>query len=272
MERIKQAIEKARQLSPNPGPRHRWTSHGEVSHTPRDDLREVHYSQTRVVQLDPAHLERNRVVAFNKRDPLSASFDLLRTQVLHKMDENNWRTLAVISPTAGCGKTVVAINLAISIAHHSNKTAMLVDFDLRRPKVGEYLGVVDGVSLSDVLDGDADVADIMVNPGLPKLVILPTAKPVLQSAEVLSSKKVEGLIHELRERYQERIVLFDLPPLLNSDDAITLLPRVDCALLVIGNGVVSKAELEESRRHLNGVNLLGVVLNMAEYQPKDQYY
>jgi protein-tyrosine kinase len=65
-----------------------------------------------------------------------------------------------------CGKTVVAINLAISISHHTGKTAMLVDFDLRKPKIAEYLGLPDGPSLNEVLEGETDASEAFVNPGL----------------------------------------------------------------------------------------------------------
>ena len=193
-------------------------------------------------------------------------------QVLQKMEENGWRTLAVISPVPECGKTVVAINLAISIAHYTSKTAMLVDFDLRRPRVGAYLGIPPEKSLNDVLSGEAELSEAFVNPGMPKLVVVPTSKPVQKSAEILSSKKVSDLIKDLRDRYQERIVIFDLSPMLNSDDAISVLPQIDCVLVVVGNGMVTPAEMAESMHHLNSANLLGVVLNKAQVQPRKYYY
>lgn len=272
MERIKQAIEKAKNFAPEQGGRYRRGRSGRAAPAKVDDVGEVNYSHTRVIHLNPTHLEAHRIVAFNKSNPLSVSFDLLRTQVLRKMDENGWRTLAIVSPTPECGKTVVAVNLAMSIAHHSNKTAMLVDFDLRRPKVAAYLGLPSGKSLNEVLDGEAAVSEVMVNPGLAKLVIVPTATAFPKSAETLASRKVRELVQELRDRYQERIVVLDLPPLLNTDDAIALLPQIDCALMVVGNGMVTNAEMEESLRHLHATNLLGVVLNKAEVQPSTYYY
>jgi Mrp family chromosome partitioning ATPase len=269
MEKIKQAIEKARQQgteraeSPRPAA---------VSPTPTFESTEIRYSQTRVVALNPKHLEKYRIVALNKSDLSSVSFDLLRTQVLQKMDEHGWRTLAIVSPVPECGKTVVAINLAMSIAHHTSKTAMLVDFDLRKPKVAEYLGLSDGKSLNEVLEGDTDVSEAFVNPGMPKLVVIPTARSILKSAEMLASRKVGALVQDLRHRYEERIVIFDLPPLLNVDDAISILPQIDCALMVVGNGMVTKHEMDESLRHLHSTHLLGVVLNKAEAQPRAHYY
>ncbi|CAN4272144.1 Mrp ATPases involved in chromosome partitioning [Methylophilaceae bacterium] len=237
-----------------------------------NELGAINYLDTPVIKLDSAHLEKNRIVAQSKSDTNSYSFDSLRTQILQKMEENNWRTIAVVSPTPQSGKTLVSINLAISIAHQPQKTAILVDFDLRRPKVAAYLGIHTEKSMNDYLQDKAPLKDIIVNPGIDRLVIAPTMKPVSNSAETLSSNKVTNLIAELRDRYDSRIVIFDCPPVLNSDDAMVLLPQVDCILLVIGNGMSTQSEIEETLHHLPKENLLGVVFNKAEIESKNYYY
>ena len=268
MEKIKQAIAKARQQGRHETERHRPSFASPAS---TSEIGEISYQQTRVIELDPHHLEKHRIVALNKSDLNSVAFDLLRTQVLQKMEEHGWRTLAIVSPVPACGKTVVAINLAISIAHHTNKTAILVDFDLRKPKIAEYLGLPAGTSLNEVLEGEAEISDAFVNPGMPKLVVMATARPIRKSAEILASGKVKTLIQDLRDRYKERVVIFDLPPLLNVDDAISVLPQIDCVLMVVGNGMVTKHEMDESLRHLHSTDLVGVVLNKAEVQRQSYY-
>ncbi|MVV48689.1 protein tyrosine kinase [Pseudomonas sp. PB120] len=235
------------------------------------NLNALSYKQTKVVPLRLDHLERHRIVAYNKNSNLSGAFDLLRTQVLKIMEENGWRTLAITSPTPEAGKTVLAINLAMSIAHHTTKTALLVDFDLRRPTVGSCLGLPMDKSLNELLSEQAELQEVLVNPTLPRFVVLPTRQPIPHSTEVLSSPLVSHLITELRERYHERIVIFDLPPLLSSDDAITVLPKFDCVLLVVANGMNSKKEIEESLHHLGTANLIGTVLNKAEPQNRSYY-
>jgi capsular exopolysaccharide synthesis family protein len=276
MERIKQAIEKAKQQGGMEAIVHQSVAVPLAGHfippAQTSEISEISYKQTRVIELNQRHLEKHRIVALNKSDLNSVSFDLLRTQVLQKMEEHGWRTLAIVSPVPECGKTVVAINLAMSIAHHTNKTAMLVDFDLRKPKIAEYLGLPAGKSLNDVLEGDANINEALVNPGIPKLVIVPTTRPVKKSAEMLTSGKVKQLVQDLRDRYKERIVIFDLPPLLNVDDAISILPQIDCVLMVVGNGMVTKHELQESLHHLHNSNLLGVILNKAEVHKNNNYY
>jgi protein-tyrosine kinase len=234
-------------------------------------LNALSYVQTKVVPLRPDCLERNRIVAYNKNSNMGGAFDLLRTQVLKIMEENGWRTLAITSPTPGAGKTVLAINLAMSIAHHTTKTALLVDFDLRRPKVGEYLGLPMDKSLNELLADEVELQEVLVNPTLPRFVVLPTREPIPLSTEVLSSPAVSHLIADLRERYNSRIVIFDLPPLLSSDDVINVLPRFDCVLLVVANGLNTKKEIEDSLHHLGTANLIGTVLNKAEPENRSYY-
>ena len=161
----------------------------------------------------------------------------------------------------------------MSIAHHTNRTALLVDFDLRRPSVAKYLGLPSGPSVNEVFSGEATIVEALVNPGLERFVVLPTAMPEKQSSELLSSSKVGNLIEELRERYEERIVMFDLPPILGSDDAMIMMSQVDCVLVVVGNGMVSKTELEESMRYIDSAKLLGTVLNKVDSpQTQRTYY
>lgn len=236
-----------------------------------DALGPFDYVQTKVVPLNAEHLERQRIVAHNKNSNMNWAFDLLRTQVLQAMEENGWRTLAITSPTPEAGKTVLAVNLAMSIAHHTDKTALLVDFDLRRPRVGKALGLPMDKALNEFISGKAGLEDVLVNPSLPRFVVLPTREPIPLSTETLSSAKVNKLIGDLRDRYESRICIFDLPPLLSSDDALTVLPKFDCVLLVVANGSNSKKDIEDCLRHLGQSNLVGAVLNKAEVEPRTYY-
>ena len=272
MEKIKDALEKAKEFARPLA----ISKSSKNNSSPAIDkevlLQSLSYTESAVVDLDPVHLEKNRIVAYNKNDPINTVFDLLRTQVLQKMEENNWRTIGIVSPTPEAGKTMVAINLSMSIAHQPQKTVVLVDFDLRKPKVAKQLGIQVEKSMNELLGDKADISQVMVNPGIPRLTILPTMYPVYKSAETLSSAKVVRLIKELKERYDSRVVVFDMPPLLNADDAMVLLPQVDCVLMVVGNGMSTADEIEECMRLLPNSNLVGVVLNKAEVEPAAYYY
>jgi protein-tyrosine kinase len=238
------------------------------------DLENLNYDQTRVIKLDPKLLEQNRIFAQNKNQIETTSIDLLRTQVLQKMTENGWKTLAITSPTPEVGKTVVSINLAISIAQHTEKTAMLADFDLKKPRIAEYLGIKNTLdkSLTDVFEKRAYIQDVIINPDLTRLVVLPTAKKVENSSEILSSSFTKNLVSDIRDRYADRIAIFDLPPILNSDDAISVMPYIDCVILVVASGLTKKVEIESSLKFLQGTNLLGVVFNKSHEVNKTYYY
>jgi len=271
MEKIKKALERAKSDGSSANPvdvkdRKTLTSKADDS-----NLENLTYSQTRNVSLNPLHLEEHRIVAHNKNNKLSTAFDLLRTQVIQKMNENGWRTLAVTSPGPEAGKTVVSINLAMSIAQHTDKSAMLVDFDFRRPKVANYLGIELEKTINDYIENDVPISEILVNPELKRFVLLAAGQPIKNSSEILASKKIEKLIHEVKHRYKERIVIFDLPPILNTDDAITILPKIDCVLMVVANGMSTQHEIEESIRYLPDTNLLGVILNKSDENLKSYY-
>ncbi len=279
MEKIKDALEKAKgraeqkpQRTPSPAPVAGPTQENIQELANETNLNAINYTNTKMVELSAQHLEKNRIVAYNKSESATWIFDKLRTQVLQKMQENNWNTIAVLSPTPASGKSFVAINLAISIANQPQKTAMLVDFDLRKPRVAKYLGLDCEKSLNDYLDGRAALQEALINPGLPHLVVLPTMRPVSHPAEVLSSARVNALMQEIASRYESRIIIYDLPPILNADDALIMLKKVDCALLVVGNGMVKETEIEEAMHHIPKDKLLGVVLNKAEVSVEDYYY
>jgi len=285
MERIKEAIEKAKTHGVVSGTvSSNAVNRGTVVHqldrlakvpyaeAPAPTDQDILYRQTPVVELNAAHLESQRIVAHQKLHPATWAFDLLRTQVLQKMDENGWRTLAVTSPTPDAGKTVVAINLAISIAQHANRSSLLVDLDLRRPQVAASLGLQADISLNQVLVGTVGVEKAMVNPGIPRLVVLPTKQAMPGAAELLGSSRVAALLGELRERYEDRVLVVDLPPVLAVDDVLTVLPQIDCVLLVVGNGTSTRKEIEESMNRLSKSHLLGVVLNKDDAPSQNAYY
>jgi protein-tyrosine kinase len=275
MERIKLAIERARQTA---GPTDRPPEAGmdrpvspAVPGSPESAA--ALGAPVDLLPLDPAHLEKNRIVALDPTNPFRREFDLLRTQVLQKMQEQGWRTIAVTSPSVRSGKTVIAVNLALSIAHHPSRTALLVDFDLRRPQVAASLGLPQGESLNDVLEGQADLRDAIVHAGIPKFLVLPTQRRVPGAAELLASDKVSKIIGSLRDHYPQRVIVFDLPPITAVDDVIAVLPKIDCVLLVVGSGSSTRRELEEAQRHLTRSNLLGVVVNKVAQPPAlDDYY
>lgn len=220
-------------------------------------------SRGEVIQLDRNHLEERRILAHNKHDTHSRAFDLLRTQVLQMMAAGGWRTIGIASPGLGVGKSTVAINLALSIAQLADHTAMLVDFDLRAPSVLDILGVQRELTLNDFFRDECSFADVLFRAQLHDFVVAGTAEPVPNPAEMLGSSRVRSIIDEVRDRYADRITVFDLSPMLYQDDALAVLPSLDCAMMVVANGQSTEFEVKQAIRHMPSTNFLGAILNKA---------
>lgn len=268
MERIKQALDKARGENDGSANGMLSTKHkGE----PKPD-QNITYTETSIVSIHPDSLHEKRVVAIDENDPATAAYKVLRTQVLQRLRVNNWNSLAITSPTEGCGKTLTAINLAICLAREVNHTVLLVDMDLRRPKLHSYFPGIPGLGISDYLLNDVELSGILINPGIERLVILPGHKAFSSSSETLSSPKMVELVEELKTRYPSRIVLFDLPPVLPCDDVIAFAPYVDAALLIVEDGKTQESELKRAVELLDSINILGTVLNKSSESTIAHHY
>jgi len=259
MERIKQALDKARQereirQAGNPAP----------ATAARPETGTVVYDQTREITLDDKVLRENRILTGLEPGAFTDAYNLLRTQVLQRFKENHWNVLAVTSPGSGAGKTLTAINLAISIAREVDYTVLLVDANLRHPWMLEHFGLEKRKGLSDYLLHDTPIAELLVRPSrIEHLVLLPGGEPLPNSAEMLNSPKMAQLVADMKSRYHSRVIIFDLPPVLTSADALAFSPYVDAALLVIEEGVTEKQDLERAVDLLSSTNIVGTVLNKA---------
>ena len=127
----------------------------------------------------------------------------------------------------------------------------------------EYRGYEPGPGITDYLLRDAPLSEVMINPGIDRLVVIPAGLPAESSSELLSSPRMVELVRELKERYPSRLVLFDVPPLLTSDDGLAFVPHVDAALLVVAEGQTSYEDVERAKDMLASTHLLGAVMNRA---------
>lgn len=261
MERIKQALERAREERQGAEPTVLNSQRpGGAAPSPEACIA---YTQTRVARPDPAALARHRILGGEDQPEVVTAYKMLRTQVLQRMVANGWKALAVTSPGAGAGKSVTALNLALSLAREVAYTVLLVDFDLRRPALHEYLGIAPGRGIGDYLLRDVPLSDVLVNPGIERLVLLPGREPIYNSAEMLRSPKTVRLVEELKSRYPTRLVVFDLPPLLCADDALAFSPYADAVLLVLEEGATTRREIQATRELLGVTPILGTVLNKS---------
>jgi len=225
---------------------------------------EVRYQRTKVVEVPERVLEENRLVAALPQHEMTDAYRILRTRVLQTMDANRWNALAVSSPATGSGKTLTSINLAISLAREVNRTVMLADFDLRNPSIHDYFGYEPAAGLNDYLFNDASLEDLLFSPSIERLVVLPGRESVHNSSEMLRSPKMTTLVEELKARYEDRLIIFDLPPILAVDDAMAFAPYADAMLLVAENGGTLRDDMEKALNILKNTPIIGTVLNKSE--------
>jgi protein-tyrosine kinase len=273
MERIQEAIRLAKQERQNQGNFPRTVAREPVrAASSKADMQEAARSR-RLHKTDKNHLEANRVIAKAFGSPLMATFDMLRTKVLQEMSTQGWQVLVMTSPMPGCGKTVSAINLALSIARQPEQNICLLDLDFRRPCLLQSLGVTPEFELSAVLAGKAHLEDAMfsVDIGGPQLTILGNLKPTAQPVEVLVSRQMQDIMEYLRALKSRPLVVVDMPPVLVSDDVLAFLPQADCCILSVAEGQSTVNEIENSEKLLANTNVLGCILTKSNQQMHTYY-
>lgn len=235
-------------------------------------------SQARTFQrisLNNTVLEQNRVLPRISDQAALRAYKILRTRVLRRLEANQWRSFAVTGVTAGEGKTLTAINLAMALAQDVNTWVFLVDLDLQRPRVAQYLGMsgLNGEKgLSDYLAGEASLESIVYTPSIERLSIVPNFQPLAQSSELLGSPRMLELLRTLENEAPRRVIIFDMPPVLAADDVLAFAPQLDGVLLVVGEGATSRDSLRSAKEVLAEMNLLGVVLNRSTERDDNAYY
>lgn len=222
----------------------------------------ITYTHTRSIDIPERELQERRVVSGFSGGPFVDAYKILRTQVVHRLRENKWNTLGITSPGEGEGKTLTAVNLALSLAMEVTQTVLLVDANLRNPTIHQVFGLGDCRGLAEYLLDDIPVSELLVNPGIDRFVLMPGGRGIPNSTEFLTSPKMVSLVDEFKNRYQSRIIIFDLPPLLQTADVLAFSPYTDAILLVVEEG---KTRIEDVTRAMEltkkSTPILGTVLN-----------
>jgi Mrp family chromosome partitioning ATPase len=272
VDRIRKALDLARleriQTDQTPRIEHSNTAEDSIGPHAVAPSTSIVYSRTKIFTPRPDHLERHRILNSDATGSAAAAYRMLRTQVLQRMDANGWRSLAIFSPGADDGKTTTAVNLAVSLASDRLHTVLLVDFDFKRPKLASCLGLIPEFGADDALTGAAALEDCLYHPeGFDRLVLLPARAKLGNSSEVLAGPRSRALVAALRARYPERVIIFDLPPVLSADDALSFAPLVECGMVVAAEGRTRRNDLVRTVELLNKTPLVGTVLNRAADAP-----
>ena len=225
---------------------------------------------------DAWHLRQNRVLVDGDfAQPASNAYRMLRTRVLRQMRANNWRRLGVTAARPGEGKTLTTINLALAIAAEHTQPVVLVDLDLRRPHVHRYLGITENkfTSIGDYLEGRTNSLDqLVITMAEQGLHCVLSGAPIERSSDVLASPQGQAFLADLADRLPDAILIYDLPPLLSTDDPQVAAPMLDAMLLVVAEGTSPREDIASAAKLLSEFNLLGVVLNKSVERSETAYY
>jgi receptor protein-tyrosine kinase/non-specific protein-tyrosine kinase len=181
-------------------------------------------------------------------------------------------TVLVTSAVPHEGKTITALNLAISLAQEYDHTVLLVDADFRRPSVHSYLGIEQRTGFADCLLGEAQIGDVIVPTGIGRLSVITAGRDVPNPVELFASQKTEAMIKEMKSRYHDRFIIFDSPPVLPFAEARTLAHLVDGVLFVVKEQLATQKNVKEAIDALKGCGMLGMVYNDTLIDRKDQKY
>jgi Mrp family chromosome partitioning ATPase len=225
-----------------------------------------------VASVDAQTMERHGVALEVSDKAADRAYRILRTRVEQRMQLEKWNSVAITAAGSGEGKTLTAINLAISLSRDVNTWVYLVDLDLQWPRVASYFGMQFGKGLGDYLAGNAEFGDIVYSPGIERLGVIPNAERMESASDILGSHRIQELCRSLAAEMPRHIVIFDLPPLLMGDDLLKFAPHVDCMLLVVSEGKTQRRSLMRAKEILQDMKLLGVVLNRTTEQQESGYY
>jgi protein-tyrosine kinase len=268
MQRVREALERSRRGG---GFGSVWLA--ESAHESRlpvaDSLDHLANPDARPLRAPNGALLEHRIIGPGQRPEVIDAYRMLRTQVLGRMRERGWTTLAVTSAGRREGKSVTAVNLALSIVMEPGQSAVLVDCDLRSPRLHALFGISAGPGLSDYLTHGISLPRLLIEPGVHGLLLLPGGRSVDNSAELLACYKMQRLMRTLRGRERGgRFIVFDLPATLHYADMIAFAPMVDAVLLVAEEGKTQHEDLVKAGEYLSHCNIIGTVLNKVDAPPR----
>ena len=219
------------------------------------------YTKSTQVLFDQGALVENKCVCISSDAAEMAKYKVLRAQVMQKTKEKGWNTLMVTSAKPGEGKTLTSINLAITLAKEFHQTVLLVDCDFGKQDIHKRFGYPSDRGLADVLRNNCSLDEVISWPGVEKLTVISGGQTIESATELLGSPQMKSVVAEMKDRYPDRYVIFDLPSLLEGADAITCAPLVDGILIVTQAGRNSNKDINRTLELIPQEKLLGFVLN-----------
>lgn len=209
-------------------------------------------------------MQRSRIYA-NEASVEAQHFDILRTKLLLEMRRNDWTRIAITSASPSCGKTTTACNLIAGLGRQPELRGMLFDLDFRRPAVAKLFGSSPASSLEDVLTDEVSFEEHAMRLHENTCISM-TTRVVRDPSRVLLASQTSDIIDTIQADYQPDMMLFDMPPVLVSDETRGFLKLVDAVLIVAGAETSTVSQVDEVEREIaQYASVAGIVLNKCHF-------
>ena len=234
--------------------------------------------RTRRVELDLASLKRRGFVTPDSlKSQIADEFRVLKRPIIRNAlgrgRVKNGNLVMVTSALPGEGKTFTSLNLALSMAMEIDSTVLLVDGDVAHPAIPALLGTPQGPGLLDLLTrDDVDFADALVRTNVDKLSVLPAGTRHRRSTELLASEQMASLLRELASRYEDRIIIFDSPPLLATTEARVMATHMGQVVMVVAADATSHHAVTQALSTIESCEVVLMALNKARRTDVGTYY
>jgi capsular exopolysaccharide synthesis family protein len=207
-----------------------------------------------------------------RNERVAAAYRMVRTRLLHRSRNHGLKSIAITSAGPGEGKSLTALNLALSLARDPTVNVFLLDLDMRSPSMCAYLGVQPPVELLSYFTGSRAASEVFFTVGPKNLALAGSVSSTDAASELLGSGRLEALLSYINSLCANAIILLDLPPVLVTDEALLVAPRVDATLLVVAEGRTRRDSLARAVSLLAEFKCIGVVLNHATEALEDNAY
>ena len=231
------------------------------------------------IKLDMEHLvDQGILVPSEERSVLNEEYRKIKQPLINNIKGrsaqavNRANLIQVTSSIPGEGKTFTAINLAMAISREFDNTVLLVDADLLRPSLNDVLGFKEKKGLSDYLSGNvSSLSEVLLTTNIPKLTLLPAGTQHHLTSELFSSELMDDLFCELSERYSDRIIIIDSPPVLRTNEANILAKKVGQIVFVIEQNRTTQAEVKNALAQFDKNSVIGIVMNKSRSNDSSDY-
>jgi capsular exopolysaccharide synthesis family protein len=230
-----------------------------------------------VSDIDVSTVDSRLVCLREPTSPASESFRIIRSRLLGSRLQAPPRVILITSAEPADGKSLVAANLAVTLAQELRSHVFLVDCDLRRPALHRLFGLPVQHGLREYLEGGASINSFLSKTQVNQLTFLPAGRSLDSPSQLLSSPKMQELVEELKSRHEKGFLVFDSPPVYVFADATPLVSVSDGVLLVVRHGKTSRHTVQDVIANVGAEKILGVVFNASdqverEYKHYYHYY